>query len=61
MAILVRPLTYDREVYDVPGRKGNIRMENLSPQLSREERLEQCKRIEEGLFEIFIKYTTVEE
>ena len=58
VTVIVRPFTYDSEAYNVPGRKGNIRIENLSPQLSREERFEQRKCIEEGLFHIFIKYTT---
>lgn len=57
-AIIVRPFTYDSEAYTVPGRKGDIRIENLTPQLSSEERIEQRKCIEEGLFNIFIKYTT---
>ena len=59
VSIIVRPFAYDSETHNVPGRKGNIRIENLSPQLSREERLEQYKCIEEGLFTIFIKYTTI--
>ena len=61
VTIIVRPFTYDSEAYNVLGRKGNIRIENLSPQLSREEHLEQRKCIEEGLFEIFIKYTNLQE
>ena len=61
ITIIVRSLTYDSEAHNVPGRKGNIRIENLSPQLSYEERLEQRKCIEEGLFEIFIKYTNLQE
>ena len=60
VTIIVRPFTYDSEAYNVPGRKGNIRIENLSPQLSREERFEQRKCIEEGLFHIFTKYTATE-
>lgn len=59
VTIIVRPFTYDSEAYNIPGRKGTIRIENLSPRLSREERFEQRKCIEEGLFNIFIKYTTV--
>lgn len=61
VTIIVRPFTYDSEAYNVLGRKGNIRIENLSPQLSCEERLQQRKCIEEGLFEIFIKYTNLQE
>ncbi len=56
IAILIGPFTYDRETHVVSGRKGNIEVENLSPQLSEEERLEQRKCIEAGLFEVFIKY-----
>ena len=56
IAILIGPFTYDRETHIVSGRKGNIEVENLSPQLSEEERLEQRKCIEAGLFEVFIQY-----
>ncbi|MBS6822708.1 MULTISPECIES: hypothetical protein [Eubacteriales] len=33
-----------------------IRIENLTPQLTAEECMEQRRCIEEGLFEVFIKY-----
>lgn len=61
MAVIIRPFTYDREVHIVSGRKSNITIENLSPQLSDEERVEQRRCIEEGLFEVFIKYTNQQE
>lgn len=55
--IVIRPLTYDSDVHTVSGRRNDIRIENLSPILSDEERVKQRKCVEEGLFEIFIKYT----
>lgn len=55
--MIARPFTYDRDAHVVSGRKGAITIENLSPQLSDEERAEQRRRIEEGLFGVFIKYT----
>lgn len=53
---MTRPFTYDSDIHSVSGRTGNIRIENLSPRLSDEERVEQRRCIEEGLFEIFSKY-----
>ena len=55
-AILIRPFTYDSEVHTVSGRKGRITIENLTPQLSDGECLEQRRWIEEGLYEVFVKY-----
>lgn len=55
--IVIRPLTYDSDVHTVSGRRNDIRIENLSPIFSDEERVKQRKCVEEGLFEIFIKYT----
>lgn len=57
VTIIIRPLTYDSEAHTVSGRRNDIRIENLSPILSDEERAKQRKCVEEGLFEIFIKYT----
>lgn len=57
MAIIIRPFTYDSETNLVSGRKNQIQIENLSPVLSDEERIEQRRCIEEGLFDIFVKYT----
>ena len=57
ITIIIRPFTYDSDAHIVSGRKSTITIENLSPQLSDEERIEQRRCIEEGLFEIFIKYT----
>ena len=59
--IIIRPFTYDSDAHIVSGRKGTITIENLSPQLSDEERIEQRRCIEEGLFEVFIKYTNQHE
>lgn len=44
-----------------PAEKAMIRIENLSPQLTAEECMEQRRCIEEGLFEIFIKYEKQQE
>ena len=61
ITIIIRPFTYDSDAHIVSGRKGTITIENLSPQLSDEERIEQRRCIEEGLFEVFIKYTNQHE
>lgn len=52
IVIIVRPFTYDSDAHIVSGRKAMIRIENLSPQLTAEECMEQRRCIEEGLFEI---------
>lgn len=54
--IVIRPFTYDSDTHTVSGRRNDIRIENLSPILSDVERVEQRKCVEEGLFDIFIKY-----
>ena len=41
------------ETHFVPGKRGCIRIENLSPQLGEGERAECCRTAEEGLFRIF--------
>ena len=56
IVIIVRPFTYDSNTYLVSGRKNTIKIENLTPQLTAEECMEQRRCIEEGLFEVFIKY-----
>ena len=61
IVIIVRPFTYDSDAHIVSGRKTMIRIENLSPQLTAEECMEQRRCIEEGLFEIFIKYEKQQE
>ena len=61
IAIIVRPFTYNSNTHIVSGRKSTITIENLSPQFSDEERIEQRRCIEEGLFEVFIKYTNQHE
>lgn len=61
IAIIVRPFIYDSDAHIVSGRKSTITIENLSPQLSDEERIEQRRCIEEGLFEVFIKYANQHE
>ena len=61
IVIIVSPFTYDSDAHIVSGRKAMIRIENLSPQLTAEECMEQRRCIEEGLFEIFIKYEKQQE
>lgn len=61
IVIIVRPFTYDSDAHIVSGRKAMIQIENLSPQLTAEECMEQRRCIEEGLFEIFIKYEKQQE
>lgn len=56
IVIIVRPFTYDSDAHIFSGRKNMIRIENLTPQLTAEECMEQRRCIEEGLFEVFIKY-----
>ena len=56
IVIIVRPFTYDIDAHIISGRKNMIRIENLTPQLTAEECMEQRRCIEEGLFEVFIKY-----
>ena len=56
IVIIVRPFTYDSDAHIISGRKNMIRIENLTPQLTTEECMEQRRCIEEGLFEVFIKY-----
>ncbi|MBU5627231.1 hypothetical protein KQI82_09960 [Oscillibacter sp. MSJ-2] len=59
--MITRPFTYNSDAHIVSGRKNTITIENLTPQLSDEERFEQRRCIEEGLFEVFIKYTNQHE
>ncbi|WP_241426686.1 hypothetical protein [Dysosmobacter acutus] len=61
ISIITRPFTYNSDAHIVSGRKNTITIENLTPQLSDEERFEQRRCIEEGLFEVFIKYTNQHE
>ena len=56
MAIIIRPFAYESDVQISTGRKNEIKIENLSPILTDEERAEQRRCIEAGLFDIFIKY-----
>ena len=61
ITIIIRPFTYASDAHIVSGRKSTITIENHSPQLSDEERIEHRRCIEEGLFEVFIKYTNQHE
>ncbi len=60
-AMIVRPFTYTSEAHTVAGRRCGIRIENLSPVLSDEERAEQRRCIEAGLFEVFARYADRQE
>lgn len=55
-SILFRQLTYTAEKHTATIRDQTITIENMIPQLTEQERLEQYQEIESGLFEIFIKY-----
>lgn len=61
IAIIIRPFTYECDIQISQGRKNQIKIENLLPVMTEEERVEQMRCIEEGLFEIFIKYADKEE
>lgn len=57
IAIIIRPFDYESDIQILHGRKNKIRIENLTPVLTDQERLEQQKCIEAGLFSIFIQYS----
>lgn len=59
MISIVDPCTYDCSVHTVFVRDINIKIENLSPQLSDKERIEKRRYIEESLFDIFCKYNNI--
>lgn len=48
--------TYDSNTRAVPGRKGEIQVENLVPQLPDEERTARRRGIKDRLFEVFVRY-----
>lgn len=48
--------TYDKDIHSVPGRKGVIQVDNLTPQLSDEERAARRRGIKDRLFEVFVRY-----
>lgn len=54
--ILLRAVTYTSEVHTAFIRNRTVTIENKTPQLSEQERAEQYRAIECGLFDIFIKY-----
>lgn len=54
--ILLRAVTYTSEVHTTFIRNRTVTIENKTPQLSEQERAEQYRAIECGLFDIFIKY-----
>ncbi|MEG1878101.1 MAG: hypothetical protein RR211_00575 [Pseudoflavonifractor sp.] len=56
IAIIIRPFTYESDIQISSGRNNPIKIENLTPVLTEEERIEQRRCIESGLFEVFIKY-----
>lgn len=57
IVIIVRPFTYESKLQLISGKRCEIRIENLFPVLTEEERVEQLRCIEEGLFDIYIKYS----
>ena len=54
--ILLRSVTYTSEIHTASMRNQTVTIENKTPQLSEQERAEQYRAIECGLFDIFIKY-----
>lgn len=58
MIFICSPLAYVSSVYTDLVRGISVKIENLSPQLPDEERVDHQRSIEEGLFEIFLKYDT---
>ena len=54
--ILLRAVTYTSEVHTAFIRNRTVTIENKTPQLSEQERAEQYRAIECGLFGIFVKY-----
>ena len=54
--ILLRSVTYTSEIHTASMRGRTVTIENKTPQLSEQERAEQYRAIECGLFDIFIKY-----
>ena len=54
--ILLRSVTYTSEIHTASMRDRTVTIENKTPQLSEQERAEQYRAIECGLFDIFIKY-----
>lgn len=59
--ITIAPFSYRSEIHTVSGKKGAVTVENLSPQLSEEERSDCIANMEAGLFEVFIKYMNQKE
>ena len=56
VTIIIRSFTYDVESHNILSRGKTIRVENLTPQLTGEEFIEQRRCIEDNLFDIFSKY-----
>lgn len=57
LPIIIRTLDYVRNSQSVKGKHKEIIIEHLVPVFSEEERIENLKNIENGLYEIFEKYT----
>ena len=49
-------IKYESEIKIVPFGKGTIRVENLTPVLSPEEREKRKREIEKRLYDVFVKY-----
>lgn len=54
--IRIRVCSYTTEVHTISKRDRSITVENLIPVLTAEELTEQRQIIEEGLYDVFVKY-----
>ena len=54
--IVVQPLSYVSETHTVSRHGVTIAVENKAPELTVQERFEQSREIQSGLYDIFVKY-----
>ncbi len=54
--IVVQPLRYVSETHTVSRHGVTIAVENKAPELTVQERFEQSREIQSGLYDIFVKY-----
>lgn len=54
--ILLRTLKYVSETHTVSRRGATITVKNKIPELTEQERLEQSRQVQSGLYDIFVKY-----
>ena len=52
------PIKFERELKTVPIGKGTIRIENLTPIFSQEDRAKREREVESRLFDVFSKYAS---